>query len=84
MQVMHIWRAVLKDLCDPDSNTFTALPLFSAPRGPARARLRATGGGKPNAAHPRARERLMDSGEIILAEYQMSCKGCRIIPARGY
>lgn len=32
----------------------------------------------------RPREHLMDSDEIILAEYQMSGKDCRIIQTRRY
>lgn len=56
--------------------------VFSARRQGASARVSATREENPT---PLARSlTLMDSGEIILAEYQMSGKDCRIIQTRGY
>lgn len=80
--VMHIWRIVLKDL----TRTVIRLPLFPvfSARARARSRVLATGEGYPLVRARARASRLMDSGEIILAEYQMSGKDCRIIQARGY
>lgn len=75
---------------DPDGNTFTSLPFSllvvdDDNDDDERLRVSATGEGNltplvcalaqaPNGFR----------GEIILAEYQMSGKDCRIIQARGY
>lgn len=81
--VIHVGWFVLKDL----TRTIIHLSLFrfldDDDDDDAFARLR-NRRRKSNTSRPRTREHLMDSGEIILAEYQMSGKDCRIIQTRGY
>lgn len=76
------WMGYLEE-CDPDVQWVCLSSASSTRRQRASACLRNTRR-ISNTARPSIHERLMDSREIILAEYQMSGKDCRIIQTRGY
>lgn len=79
--VMHIARSVLKDPTQMIMRLLLSSAFLRARRQDAFARPRNRRRESDASARSLA---LMDSGEIILAEYQMSGKDCRIIQTRGY
>lgn len=81
----RVERAVLKNVTRTCNKSGPLPSSFPLPRRQcAFACLSEIREGYLTPARPSVRERLMDSGEIILAEYQMSGKDCRIIQTRGY